>query len=56
MEEGLVYYNRAVCYLALEDLVPFRADLERVVELDDDAELKGIAQALLAELDNAEQQ
>ena len=56
MEEGLVYYNRAVCYLAFEDWEPFRADLERVVELDDDAELKAIAQSLLKELEDTGQQ
>ncbi len=56
MSEGLVYYNRAVCYLALEDWEPFRADLERVVELDDDAELKAIAESLLQELDGTGQQ
>lgn len=56
MEEGLVYYNRAVCYLAFEDWEPFRADLERVVELNDDAELKGIAESLLKELEGTGQQ
>lgn len=56
MQEGLVYYNRAVCYLALEDWEPFRADLMRVVELDDDAEIKGIAESLLAQLEGTEQQ
>ena len=50
VNSALAYYNRGVCYLALEDWEALKADLERVVELDEDEELTAIAKELLKEL------
>lgn len=49
-QTALAYYNRGVCHLALEDLDALKADMEKVAELNEDAELTLIAQKILKEL------
>lgn len=47
---SLCYYNRAACYLAKRQYALAKADLEKVVEINEDEELIAAAKALLQKL------
>ncbi len=51
METALAYYNRGVCRLSLGDVEGLAEDMQRVVELNEDAELTAVATEILKELD-----
>lgn len=44
---SLCYYNRALCYISKRSNLLAKADLERVVEMNEDAELTKTAQSVL---------